>query len=153
MFRKKLKPINLGEIYKIQEWKDKDHDWLGMVWKIRNPKVRHYRYKAILKDIFSKERMKRFGMIGDDKCEVCGIIETVQHQLFDCANAKKVRELTKQVTGKDINTMYDLIACTRDQDLEISKAIVIKCLIQIDRSRNITLEKVQATLKYFRITS
>ena len=124
---KKTKLINSGEIYKRQEWTTNNHDWLFKLWKIKNPTIRHYRYKAILKDIYSKERMKRFGMTDNDRCEICNQIETVEHQLFTCRNAVRIRDLARSVTGKGVESLYDLLRCTSKTELEICKALIIKC--------------------------
>ena len=146
---KKTKNINVGIIYRNQEWVNKNQDWIGNVWKIKNPTLRHYRYKVILKDIFSKERMRRFGMTEDDKCEICGQVETVEHQLYNCTNAERVRDLVKQVTGLQITSLYELISCSTKWKTEIGKAILIKCLIQIDRSKHVTRDNVEKMWKFF----
>ena len=88
-----------------------NEEWLGNIWKMKHPTLRHNRYKAILKDILSREQMKRFGMVGNDSCEMCGRTEMVVHQLFECTNARKLREFSSTLEGVEINTLYDLIAC------------------------------------------
>ena len=97
--------------------------------------------------------MKRFGMIADDKCAICNEIETVEHQLYDCTNAKRVREYGTATNGTRIDTFYDMLSCGTDKKEEDTKAIIIKCLIQIDRSRNLTLESFRRMVGFYKSIS
>jgi len=138
---KKIEPIRLCNIYKNRTWEIKDDTWLGAVWKIKHPTLRHYRFKVIMKDIFSKERMKRFGMINSDLCEICGMSETVEHQLYECTNAARFREYASRISPSFImNDLYSMIEVGRDRDSEILKSVIFKFLIQIDRSKNATFD-------------
>ena len=94
-----------------------------------------------MKDVYCRERMKRFGMIDSDQCEICGACETVQHQLFECPNATKIRMYASQIERElDINDLYGLIEVGKVQNHEILKSLIIKYLIQIDRSKSLTFE-------------
>jgi ferredoxin len=121
-------------------------------WKIKHPTLRNYRYKTILKDIFSRERMKRFGMIDSEQCEICGACETVQHQLFDCPNALKIRQFASNIMpGFNVNDLYSLIQVGNDKKCELLKCIIIKFLIQIDRSKGATFEMFQQQYTWYSI--
>jgi hypothetical protein len=43
-------------------------------------------------DIFTRERMQRFGMVDDRQCCYCGSLETVKHMLWDCNRVRGVWE-------------------------------------------------------------
>ena len=65
---------------------------LGNVNKFRRlliklkPEVQHG-------DIFSKERMCRFGMINNNTCERCHEIETTKHLLWGCVESRNIWDL------------------------------------------------------------
>ena len=94
--------------------------------------------------------MKRFGMINVDNCEICNNLETVTHQLFDCTNASKLREFARIIDGTIIEDFYDLLNCTKNRTREVMKAAIIKCLIQIDRSKNITIDKFKDIVNHYK---
>ena len=50
--------------------------------------------------------------------------------------------------------MFDVIVCTKSTDLEILKSIIIKHLIQIDRSQGLSIETLKQEIRhYYRIES
>jgi exonuclease III len=138
---KKCEPISLATIHKKPEWTNKNDAWISEIWKIKHPTLRHYRYKLLMKDIFCQERMKRFGMVESEQCKICGQRETVQHQLFDCINAQKLRQFAYMINNSfSINEFYSLIEVTENKNIELIKCIIIKFLIQVDRSKDLTYE-------------
>ena len=50
-------------------------------------------YRLISGDIFSKERMCRFGMIKNNICERCQQIESFRHLLWGCVESRNIWEL------------------------------------------------------------
>ena len=138
---KKKEDINVSTIYKEQAWATRYDNWIGDIWKIKHPNLRNYRFKALIKDIFAKERMKRFGMSDSDLCEICGACESVQHQLFECVNARKIRTMAEQINPQlNIPDCYALIEVSADREVELLKCLIIKQLIQIDRSKMMTFD-------------
>lgn len=127
-------------------------NWQNQIWQIKNPHLRGYRLKLLYKDIFSNERRHRFGISDSPNCAICGQVESVAHQFFECANARKLWDLYNRLTGKSMTDFLQVIVCTERIDIEIIKSIIIKCLIQIDRSNNINLAKLKYEIKkYYRI--
>ena len=60
-------------------------------WKFNySMSQRIFKFRLLHLDIFTKQRMFKFKMIEDDKCDVCGDIETIKHALWDCNRAKLV---------------------------------------------------------------
>ena len=57
-----------------------------------------------------------------------------------------------RLTGKVVNSMLEIISFTDSLENEIMKSIIIKRLIQIDRSAGINFAAIKAEIKhYFRI--
>ena len=61
--------------------------------RCKNIKLRHVFYRLISGDIFSKERMCRFGMINNNTCERCLQIESTRHLLWDCVESRNIWHL------------------------------------------------------------
>ena len=90
------------------------------------------------KDIFSNERRYRFGLTDSPRCDICDQIESVEHHLFSCQNAARLWTLYTRLTNQSINSLFDVLICGKDSFHEIVKSLILKALIQIDRSRNRT---------------
>ena len=105
------------------------------IWNLKNPTLRAIRLKVVYKDVFSNERRHRFGIIDSPACVVCAQVETVEHHLFLCANATRVWDILFRLTGTRLTSLFDVLYCTSNIDLEIIKSVLIKSLLQIDRSQ------------------
>ena len=78
--------------------------------------------------MYSNERRFRFGLAPSPQCTSCGQIETVDHQLLECNNAKRIW------TGSRVNSINSLLSGNSPIEVELFKCVLIKSLIQIDRS-------------------
>jgi exonuclease III len=137
----KCESISVATIYKRPEWTNKNEAWISKLWKIKHPTLRHYRFKLLMKDIFCQERMKRFHMVQSEICKICGQKETVQHQMFDCINAQKIRQFAYRIDNNfTLNEFYSLIEVGDDKNMELMKCLIIKLLVQLDRSKVMTFE-------------
>ena len=106
------------------------------LWKIKNPPLRAVRLRIMYQDVYSNERRHRFNLADSALCESCGMVESVEHQLYSCQNAERVWDLFRQMTSEAISSFLDVILCNNRPEIEIIKAVLLKALIQIDRSRN-----------------
>ena len=139
------------DTYKQPLWQEPD-DWQKLIWKIKNPHLRGYRLKLLYKDIFSNERRHRFGLTDSPSCAICNQVESVSHQLLGCTNAQRLWNMYRRITGNDISSMLDVITCTTEIEKEIAKSVIIKRLIQIDRSEGFSFERLKQEIKhYYRI--
>ena len=130
---------NIGKIYKRADWPPPGYDAGKMfdnLWLIKNPILRAVRLKVVYKDIFSNERRFRFQLSVTPNCDICGSVETVEHHLFLCTNASRIWDLYSRLTGLRINSLFDLIHSDRILENEIIKSVLLKALIQINRSRD-----------------
>ena len=89
-------------------------------------------------------------MVESEYCEICGATETVQHQLYECQNADKQREFAKSINPKlELNGLYSLIEIGTDPKIELLKTVIIRNLIQIDRSKDISFEKFNGIYEWY----
>jgi hypothetical protein len=112
--------------------------------KIKDPKLRAIQYRILQGDVFSKDRMLKFKMADDDKCERCGETETKQHQLYECLYAKRMwRHYNKTMrriglSDIQINSLNQAIIPSKNGNYlsETMRVIVLKANIQIVRPKH-----------------
>ena len=142
----------LDKIYKRADWPPPGFSCESMfknLWSIKNPTLRASRLKVAYKEIFSNERRFRFKLSDSPMCEACGQIETVEHQLFSCQNAQRFWNIFFRITGCRIDSLFDVINCTSDVGLEIIKSVVIRSLLQINRSRSKLERELTTECSYY----
>ena len=76
----------------------------GLSWGLKLSKVSSTKHKNILLrvahgDIYTKEKLHRFGMIDNLDCPRCGQVEDLNHKFMDCIYAKKIWDVTLNSTG------------------------------------------------------
>ena len=71
----------------------------NLIAKMSNVKLQTIALRAIHGDIYSRTRMKKFGMVEQDACERCGNPETIEHQLMTCSYVKEIWSLTSKLTS------------------------------------------------------
>ena len=139
--------VDLNKIYRRQDLPnpgtDRFNELFFNIWKIKNPTLRALRLKVCYKNIYSNERRHRFGLSDSPFCTSCLLIETVEHQLFECANAQRLWLMYRNIAGQEISSFADLLLCSSSIELESLKSAIIKALIQINRSHSVP-EKVIA---------
>ena len=64
-------------------------------WTNRIKKLTSIRHKAIILrtahgEIYTNERLHRFGMIDSPNCARCGEIETLEHKIYQCEYARRI---------------------------------------------------------------
>ena len=114
----------------------KDQTSLGYkISKMSNVKLKSILLRMLHGDIYSGDRLKRFGMIEDDKCIRCGQIETRIHLKHECNYVKSLWAKLGQITNipyTSINTilgvhdLHDVLTLAIHSD-------VIRRLLSIDR--------------------
>ena len=75
-----------------------------MSWGLKLSKVSSTKHKNILLrvahgDIYTKEKLHRFGMIDDSDCPRCGQVEDLNHKFMDSIYAKKIWDVTLNSTS------------------------------------------------------
>ena len=111
--------------------------------------MRAIRFKVLYKNVYSNERRFRFGLADSPECGSCNAIESVEHQLYSCQNAKRLWTLYSQIFGQNVGDFHDVITCNGTLEQEIVKSVLIKLLIQIDRSTFLDLSAVKKNIIHF----
>ena len=119
------------------------------VWQIGHPNLLGTRLKVLYKDVYSNERRYRFGISDSPNCPICGKEENVQHQLFDCSNAKRLWIILEKVTGYTPADFYHSICYEGPIETELVKSVVLKLLVQIDRSSKVTTKSFLQMVKWY----
>ena len=148
--------VDLNKIHRRQDLPEPSsnshYETFSNLWKIKHPALRALRLKLCYKNVYSNERRHRFGISDSPLCLGCGAIESVEHQLLECANARRLWQMFKDITGIDIVSLKDILCCGPRIEIETFKATIIKALIQIDRSLNVPNRVVaQACAHFIRI--
>ena len=130
--------LSVGELETKQCWFN--------LWRIRNPTLRNYRLKVLYKDVYCQERRFRYGLTNSPRCTICNEIETVQHQLFDCKNAKRMWQIYNNIFKETINFKTAIIVKSNDAS-ELAKAVILKLLVQIDRSMFVSTHYICLQIK------
>ena len=103
--------------------------------KLTNVKLKTILLRSIHGDIYSGTRLKKFGMIEDDRCPRCNLPETIEHQLLECEYCKRLWSVISIITSiptTDLNTVLGLNDLHDKTTLTIN-AEVIRRLLSIDR--------------------
>ena len=125
--RNKITPFAPGDKFKIDNalFGNIQNTWHNL-WLIKNPILRSIRLKILYKDVWTNEKRLKLKMTNDDKCVICGEVETVFHQLFTCSNARRLWIIFKELMGINIPTnimqFAQFISVSNDYLVEILKA-------------------------------
>ena len=65
--------------------------------RCKNSKLRNIYFRLIHNDFFTKVKLKKFKMILSDKCERCEEVETTNHLLWGCRQAKNIWTIYNRV--------------------------------------------------------
>ena len=146
--------VDIKRIYKRADWPPpgrllESEASLTNLWEIKNPTLRSIRLKILYKDVFCNERRHRFGLTDSPRCGICGQVESIEHQLFSCANATRLWSLYHRLTDQRIDSLFDVLMCTKVSAHEIIKSIILKALIQIDRSKDKTDQEIISLCTFF----
>ena len=146
--------VDIKRIYKRADWPPQDRlleseASLTNLWEIKNPTLRSIRLKILYKDVFCNERRHRFGLTDSPRCGICGQVESIEHQLFSCANATRLWSLYHCLTDQRIDSLFDVLMCTKVWAHEIIKSIILKALFQIDRSKDKTDQEIISLSTFF----
>jgi len=80
--------------------------WLNTARRLTSVKHRSVLLRVAHAEIYSKERLFRFGMAIDPNCEHCGLVETVCHKLFQCERVVHFWRILNRATEATL-TMVD----------------------------------------------
>ena len=116
--------------------------------KCKNIKLRHVFFRLISGDIFSKERMCRFGMINNNTCERCQQVESTRHLLWECVESRNIWDLFNlwlvhnNPMSNKINEYQDIFNIDECAHVCKVKMKIIQEMIQIERPSGWNLDQI-----------
>ena len=116
--------------------------------KCKNIKLRHVFFRLISGDIFSKERMFRFGMTRNNTCERCQQVESTRHLLWECEESKNIWDLfnlwmvRNSPMSNSINEYKDIFFIDDCAHMCKVKMKIIQEMIQIERPSGWNLDHI-----------
>jgi hypothetical protein len=143
LLKKALKKIDVVDVKKkncLTEFNDSNI--LAFRKQCNNVKLRNIYFRLIHNDFFSREKMKRFNMIPDDKCDRCLSVETSKHLLFECVHSSKIWSFYNSImrflkNEQDCVINYeDIFKIGPNMANNVVKVKTIQTMIQIERPKN-----------------
>jgi hypothetical protein len=126
-----------------------DRKSIRNIWSIKNPTLRNVRLKVLYKNVYSNERRFNFRLTDSPACAICGTPESVEHQLLTCPNAQAFWNYYFQFTSQRVDSFEDILSASQSTAIELVKSVILKKLIQIDRSSGQPLNVVQQECLYY----
>ena len=77
--------------------------WLKSLNSLRSTGHKNAILRYLHGDIYSQERLVRFGMSDNPNCETCGELEMIQHKIVDCNYAKGLWTALADMAGITVN--------------------------------------------------
>lgn len=134
LYKKILVP-NIYHSHKVvNDYHANETNWKGL-WNIKHPTLKALRYRFMHRDVYSLERLSRYGITESSRCVNCGNVETVRHLFFDCWVAARMWRNIATLCGIKLNSYEDLLVISQDSLIETIISVGIKCIIQIDRKK------------------
>ena len=106
-----------------------------IIASLTNSKLKSILLRCLHGDVYSKDRMLRFGMTTDNLCPRCAEVETIKHMLFECQYVRTIWQRISKLTGIKPNSMNEVLGYNLDHDkITITiHAEVLRRLLAIDR--------------------
>jgi len=79
--------------------------WLHTLKKLTSVKHKSTLLRVAHGEIYCKERMFRFGLVDDPRCDHCGETETIEHKLFTCGRISSLWIELNRITNSMINIL------------------------------------------------
>jgi exonuclease III len=116
--------------------------------QVQNVQLRNIFYRLINKDFFTKERMLRYKMVENNRCEKCDEPETFKHLMWECRYVRRSwsnlnRILRSKGEGVDeIRTYDEIFRFNNSAAITAIKLKIIQHFIQINRQTDISEDKI-----------
>ena len=120
--------------------------WLLRMSKLSSTLHKNTILRYLHGEIYTKERLFRFGLTESPTCPRCDSIETLNHKFIDCAYVRKIWDEANRLTNKirTIDPIRDALAIapTSLEDLTIHAEIFLRILSLRDDQSYLLLPKV-----------
>ena len=114
-------------------------------WCYRLSKLTSVRHKTSLLriahgDVYTKERLKRFGLTPVDTCPRCDQVETLTHKIYECNYTSRIWQELARLTGQDLSqepTKAIMGACPDENPAYMTiKAELLGRILQLREEQN-----------------
>ena len=78
--------------------------WARKLNSLTNTRLKSILLRVSHKEVYSREKLHRFGLSDSPQCPRCDEVETFHHKLYECVYARKIWEETFKITDKLLNT-------------------------------------------------
>ncbi len=143
--------------FNLPELADNQHNPFMLIRKfIHTPRDRFFKYRILQGDIFTNERLHRFGLKTSPLCSYCSngqTVETIKHLLWDCPRSQVVWRYLNCLTTYSYNynyVSYKEVVAGSDNPIPIIENLILiglKLVLKIDRESAITTEEFKGKIK------
>ncbi|XP_050219091.1 uncharacterized protein LOC126669623 [Mercurialis annua] len=87
--------------------------WGKIIWSSGNiPRYSFITWMALIGRLVTKDKLRKWNVINDDKCSLCNVnLESRDHLFFDCSYSKKIWRSVLDRLGINRRTMSESSAC------------------------------------------
>ena len=114
---------------------NESQNYFEKVRKLTSTKHKNSLLRVLHGEVYTKERLFRFGLAPDPICESCDEVETLTHKVLECPRVRAVWDLTLEATDKLRLTL------TNDPNEDMTQRILGACL-----DTNLTLITIHAEI-------
>ena len=106
--------------------------WLFQLNKLSSTLHKNNLVRTVHGEIYTKEKLFRFGMVDSPKCPRCDLVETLQHKIYECTYVSRIWNRVFQVTHRTLadDPIKNILAIpsTDLRDLTIHAEIIQRIL-------------------------
>jgi hypothetical protein len=123
------------------------HRTLTKVMKLKNTRQKNIFLRIYNNDIYSKEKLYKFGLIDSPECPKCGAIETKLHLVYKCPQVLAIwNRLEELLNGRHVSSLEDVLTKNNNPTTLKIKIEILGLLIQKSRSPFGTKETIECAL-------
>jgi hypothetical protein len=118
----------------------------ALTWGLKLRKLTSTRHKNLLLklahgDLYTNERLHRFGLRADPNCERCGQVESLKHKILNCQYSEDIwRELERVIQERILSPLDEIEPILgMDKDTNIAKLTIMAETLQFLCYQNVTL--------------
>ncbi len=120
---------------------------LRKIAKLKNTRQKNIYLRVFNNDIFSKEKLHKFGIVESPNCSRCGCIETKLHLIFECPQVRSIWNKICSITkNKQLAEVKDAFGISNNNTILKIKTEFIGLLINKNRPFLHTIQTIEGIL-------
>ena len=122
--------------------------WLKTVNKLSSTAHKNSLLRFLHGDVYSKDRLFRFGLSDSPLCEHCGGIETVNHRIYECDYTKLIWQAIANCTGNNqISSEIEFITGSYAECSTAALTLHAELIGRLIRNQNLTQINAETLVK------